>query len=230
MTRILAAWLLASSAIAGDGGTLPREINAVDCSLCSTLDVSTDALDGTRVGGCRKNNCTAVAAPGVGDDSGDGYEVGSFWINTTTDKLYTLADSTLGAAVWRESISSSTTIPFDYLATSVTGTTWTAVSDAWVFTGSQTASANFCVRWASVGAGCGGAVNAEARIQNLTAGTTVLTITTSAVAAFAAKQTCSDPAETMPAATDLVEVQFRYSAACVDSLIPGGNMGWSIVQ
>lgn len=43
-----------------------------------------------------------VAAPGVGDDSGDGYEPGSRWVDVTADKYYVCLDATLGAAIWLE--------------------------------------------------------------------------------------------------------------------------------
>lgn len=44
----------------------------------------------------------ATAAPTTGDDSDDGYGVGSVWIDTTTDKAYICVDSTPAAAVWYE--------------------------------------------------------------------------------------------------------------------------------
>lgn len=43
----------------------------------------------------------ATTAPAVGDDSGDGYGVGSIWIDTTNDKFYICVDASLGAAVWK---------------------------------------------------------------------------------------------------------------------------------
>jgi hypothetical protein len=49
----------------------------------------------------------AAAAPTINDDSGDGYAVGSRWINTTTDKEYVLTDATVGAAVWVETTGTS---------------------------------------------------------------------------------------------------------------------------
>lgn len=49
-----------------------------------------------------KCNLSGTTAPGVGDDSDDGYAVGSLWFNTTADKAYVCADSTSGAAVWKE--------------------------------------------------------------------------------------------------------------------------------
>lgn len=47
------------------------------------------------------NNFAAVTAPGVSDDDGDGYEVGSLWINVTLDRAYICLDASTGAAVWR---------------------------------------------------------------------------------------------------------------------------------
>lgn len=47
-----------------------------------------------------KDNFAATTAPGVGDDSGDGYAVGSRWIDTTNDTLYVCLDATAGAAIW----------------------------------------------------------------------------------------------------------------------------------
>jgi len=48
----------------------------------------------------QKNNFTATTDPGTGDDSDDGYEVGSRWLNTNTDTFFQCADASVGAAVW----------------------------------------------------------------------------------------------------------------------------------
>lgn len=48
------------------------------------------------------NKWGATVAPAITDDSGDGYAVGSRWIDTTADKEYVCLDSTVGAAVWTE--------------------------------------------------------------------------------------------------------------------------------
>jgi hypothetical protein len=48
----------------------------------------------------------ATVAPAVTDDSGDGYAVGSRWINTTTGAEYVAMDVSVGAAVWTETTSS----------------------------------------------------------------------------------------------------------------------------
>ena len=49
-----------------------------------------------------QSNFSATAAPGTGDDSGDGYAVGSRWIDVTNDKEYVCLDASVGAAVWTE--------------------------------------------------------------------------------------------------------------------------------
>jgi hypothetical protein len=46
------------------------------------------------------NNLAATTNPAVTDDSGDGYEIGSRWINTATDEEFVATDVTVGAAVW----------------------------------------------------------------------------------------------------------------------------------
>lgn len=49
-----------------------------------------------------KTNLAAAVAPTINEDSGDGYAVGSLWIDTTADKTYVLVDATVGAAVWND--------------------------------------------------------------------------------------------------------------------------------
>jgi len=43
----------------------------------------------------------ATGAPTVNEDSGDGYAVGSVWINISGDAVYICVDASSGAAVWR---------------------------------------------------------------------------------------------------------------------------------
>jgi len=50
----------------------------------------------------RKNNLAATTAPTTGNDLGDGYEVGSRWIDVTADREYICVDSTNSAAVWEK--------------------------------------------------------------------------------------------------------------------------------
>ena len=57
------------------------------------------------------NNLAAGAAPTVNEDSGDGYSVGSRWIDTTNDKEYVCLDATVGAAVWAETTAAGSGAP-----------------------------------------------------------------------------------------------------------------------
>lgn len=45
---------------------------------------------------------TSTSNPTTGDDSGDGYAVGTMWLNTSTSAAWVLMDSTAGAASWAE--------------------------------------------------------------------------------------------------------------------------------
>lgn len=49
-----------------------------------------------------KSNLSAAVSPTVDEDSGDGYAVGSIWIDTTANKQYICLDATVGAAIWIE--------------------------------------------------------------------------------------------------------------------------------
>ncbi len=64
------------------------------------------------------NNLAATAAPGASDDSGDGYGIGSVWINVTLDVAYQCVDATAAAAVWR------TISNFVPLVQKLTSTSW----------------------------------------------------------------------------------------------------------
>lgn len=48
------------------------------------------------------DNYAGAVAPVVTDDFDDGYAVGSTWIDTVADDAYICLDSTVGAAVWKQ--------------------------------------------------------------------------------------------------------------------------------
>jgi len=66
----------------------------------SAADGDTLVADGSGGVGSIKNNLNASAAPTTSDDSGDGYGVGSVWIDTTNDEAYICVDASAGSAVW----------------------------------------------------------------------------------------------------------------------------------
>lgn len=49
-----------------------------------------------------QHNLAGTTAPTANEDSGDGYSVGSLWVDTTNDKAYICLDATAAAAVWTE--------------------------------------------------------------------------------------------------------------------------------
>lgn len=56
-------------------------------------------------GSAIKHNSSGSAAPTVGDDSADGYSIGSRWLDLTADEEYVCLDATGGAAVWKATTS-----------------------------------------------------------------------------------------------------------------------------
>jgi hypothetical protein len=83
----------------GDGyvvGTI--WINTTTDAAFIATDVTATAAAWTAVGGVSVH--TAAANPAVTDDSGDGYTIGTIWVNTSTDATFIASDVTAGAAVW----------------------------------------------------------------------------------------------------------------------------------
>ncbi|MBU0577629.1 hypothetical protein KKF73_03615 [Patescibacteria group bacterium] len=65
----------------------------------NVTSVISDSGTGTRIG---VSHHRSTGNPTVNDDIGDGYEVGTVWINTSTGNSYILVDSTTGAANWQQ--------------------------------------------------------------------------------------------------------------------------------
>ena len=49
-----------------------------------------------------QNNFSATTDPTANDDSGDGYSVGSQWLNTNTGDRFLCSNASVGAAVWQD--------------------------------------------------------------------------------------------------------------------------------
>lgn len=84
-----------------DGGTGANLASAQNGAVVKSGTALTTRLD----------KLNATTAPTVNDDSGDGYSVGSQWIDTTNDKAYVCVDASVGAAVWVEQGGSSISLP-----------------------------------------------------------------------------------------------------------------------
>jgi hypothetical protein len=71
------------------------------------------------------NNLSATTAPTSSNDSGQGYSVGSRWLDTTSDIAYTCLDASGSSAVWKRSTitqQTATTAATTTLTYTVTGT------------------------------------------------------------------------------------------------------------
>jgi hypothetical protein len=82
------------------------------------------------------DNLTATAAPTANEDSGDGYEVGSLWIDVTGDAAYYCVDSTVAAAVWLNLTAAGSSVTS---GAGAPGSTPSAVGDVYIDTTADTA-------------------------------------------------------------------------------------------
>lgn len=82
-------------------------------SLGGTLAIANGGTSATSAAGARtglsiddiaikKSKLDAIIAPTVNDDSGDGYAIGSIWIDIIADQVYMATDVSAGAAVWKQ--------------------------------------------------------------------------------------------------------------------------------
>lgn len=64
-------------------------------------------LDASGRNQVRRHNLSAASAPTPQDDCGDGYSVGSLWVDVSADAAYVCLDASQGAAVWHALLSGS---------------------------------------------------------------------------------------------------------------------------
>ncbi len=95
MAEIKTVQIVQGLAVSTPDDTLPHKVGT------PTLGTHAVNLTYLNSAGIVTNVFTAVVAPTVNDDSGDGYSIGSMWINTVTDQIYQATDVTVGAAIWK---------------------------------------------------------------------------------------------------------------------------------
>lgn len=66
----------------------------------SVTGILPPANGGTGASSVILNKLDATASPTANDDTGDGYSVGSRWIDITNDAAWTCVDATLTTAIW----------------------------------------------------------------------------------------------------------------------------------
>jgi hypothetical protein len=80
-------------------GSALQERNLVSLNrFVSTTTLIADGGTATKIGLAHHR---AAVVPTVNDDSADGYELGTVWVNTATNSAYVLTNATVGAAVWQ---------------------------------------------------------------------------------------------------------------------------------
>lgn len=82
----------------GNVTNVQKVVNENASGLVAAL-LRLDSLEGVET---PLTNFTALVDPTETNDSTEGYEVGSFWINTATDKFFVAFDVSEGAAIWDE--------------------------------------------------------------------------------------------------------------------------------
>jgi len=85
-------------------------VNTVNSNVFVATSVSVGAAVWTFVSNPSNaiNNTTAVVAPSSTDDVSLGYSIGSIWIDTIAQKVYTAVSTVLASAVWLEITNTST--------------------------------------------------------------------------------------------------------------------------
>jgi hypothetical protein len=90
---------------AGDDLTLESTSNGTKGDIILS-DLTTNgyviSTGGTGTLAVSKNYLSGHTAPTANDDSGDGFSVGSIWLDTTADRAYICLDASVGSAVWLE--------------------------------------------------------------------------------------------------------------------------------
>lgn len=128
---------------AQDGDTAVATLGTITAAARTLIAASTQAAQKAALG-IPLDKTDGTTAPGVTDDSADGFSVNSRWIDTVAGKSYVCTDASLGAALWRldSVILGTDTQPFnanlaelaalvdaDGFLKNTSGTlTWTAVS------------------------------------------------------------------------------------------------------
>jgi hypothetical protein len=103
------------SSVVVSGNAVPPSVTADDILLAvvyigDAVATITDAniYDGRIFISAIKDNWSAVTDPDNNDDTGDGYEIGSRWVNTSKKSFFVCVKATAGVAVWRGTYSTAT--------------------------------------------------------------------------------------------------------------------------
>jgi len=98
-----------------------------DLYVCTAVTATTASW--TLVSQEYKSNFTATSDPLTSNDSTQGYEIGSSWVNTTTKQMFFCTDATSGNATWKNvSLTSGKASTFDIINITSTITAGTVIT------------------------------------------------------------------------------------------------------
>ena len=117
----------------------------------------------------KKANLSATAAPTTGDDSADGYSVGSLWIDVTNDNVYQAVDVSVGAAVWKQLDASGSAANKDLWSGTGDVTLSNSTTETSMFPGG-TGSLDLAADWWAVGRGAIYRAGGEFELRGVLAG------------------------------------------------------------
>jgi len=159
-----------------------KEIDAAKCYI------SHDSIENN--GLLVQHNMAAAVAPVVGDDNTGGYEVGSFWYDTTADIVYTCIDASTGAAIWLQVSNAAgasvneAALAMNWLRHRTSNAAYREVSRGTLDTSKFPATtATFTFEVITAGGGAGNDVNLQ-DITNAASLGSLLTITTPGIKSF----------------------------------------------
>ncbi|MDC8437599.1 MAG: hypothetical protein LV468_01195 [Candidatus Nitrosotenuis sp.] len=117
-----------------NGLIIGTDVQAYDAQLADLAGLGVTAANTIVANGsnwtAQKNELAKTVAPTANDDTGDGYTVGSRWVDTTNDKEYVCLDASSGAAVWTETTQAGSSPALD----DVSDVVITSVADGQVLT------------------------------------------------------------------------------------------------
>ena len=96
-------------------------ISVADANGYFTADTVESVLD--EIFENKVDRIESASAPTATDDSSEGYQVGSVWVNTTSDTVYVLVDDTENSAIWMDVSSLETEDIQDIVGAMVSGNT-----------------------------------------------------------------------------------------------------------
>lgn len=98
----VAAFIASLNGLTGAVSLAGGTSNGVTITITPGVGTITISQTGIDPIATKKSNLSATVAPAVTDDSGDGYAIGSIWIDVTADDAYIALDVSVGASVWKK--------------------------------------------------------------------------------------------------------------------------------